>query len=76
MSEPVGHVSIDGGAIAIVDAMYLMTDKDHDAARDEGEVVRGYDAAHVPVAQDGVFPVYVERDAGGQAVAIRIDLRP
>src|SRR3954452_21937817 len=57
-AERVGQVSVDGGAIAIVDAQYLMTDEDHDAGRDEGEVVQEYDAAYVPVRADGVFPVY------------------
>ena len=75
-AERVGQVSIDGGAVAIIDAMYLMTDDDHDAGRDVAEVVQSYDAAYVRVPADGVFPVYAERDPTGQVIAVRIDLRP
>jgi hypothetical protein len=73
-SERIGNISIDGGAIAVVDATYLMTDEDHDAGRDEAEVVSGYDAAYVPISADGVFPVFVDRDATGRVVTIRIEL--
>ena len=74
-AEHVGIVKVDGGAIAVVDAMYLMTDEDHDQGRDEADVVRGYDAAYVPVPADGEFRVYVERDREGNPIALRVELR-
>jgi hypothetical protein len=74
-AEQIGTVSVDGGALAVVDATYLMTDEDHDQGRDEGEVVKGYDAAYVPLRADGVFPVFIERNRAGEPVAVRIELQ-
>jgi hypothetical protein len=71
-----GTVSTDTGAILIIDPMYLMTDKDHDAGRTPEELAPTYDAVHVDTRRDGVFPVTVEYGDDGSPIAIRINLRP
>jgi hypothetical protein len=53
--------------------MYLMTDEDHDEGRDEADVVRDYNAAYIPVAADGEFPVFIERDRKGEPISLHID---
>src|SRR5436305_6930329 len=52
-----GTVSIDTGAVLIIDPMYLMTDADHDAGRTPEELAPRYDAVPVGTRRDGVFPV-------------------
>jgi hypothetical protein len=74
-SRHVGNVSTDNGALVVIDPMYLMTEKDHDAGRDPKSLAPGYDAVYVETRRDGSFPVVVEYDIDGSPLAIRIDLR-
>jgi hypothetical protein len=74
-AREVGRVSIDTGAVLIIDPMYLMTDEDHDAGKTPELLAPGYDAVHVETRRDGTFPVVVEYGDDGTPHAIRVDLR-
>jgi hypothetical protein len=74
-TREVGRVSIDTGAILIIDPTYLMTDEDYDAGKTPESLAPDYDAVHIETSRDGTFPVVVEYDDHGVPQAIRIDLR-
>ncbi len=73
-SQQIGTVSVDTAEIAIVNAMYMLTDDDHNAGRTAAEVVPGYDGALAAVQADGVYPVFVHYDRGGSPLRTRIEL--
>ena len=73
-SQQIGTVSVDTAEIAIVDAMYMLTDDDHNAGRTAEQVVPGYDGEFARLASDGVFPVFIDYDDTGQPLRVRIEL--
>jgi hypothetical protein len=73
-SNQVGTVSLDTAQLAMVDAMYLLGDEDHDAGRTAAEVVPRYDGALADVGSDGVFPVFVDYDGEGRPLRVRVEL--
>lgn len=72
-SKLVGSVSLDSAEMVLMDAMYLLTDEDHDAGREAAEVGSGYDGVTISTRKDGVFPVYVDLE-DGVPVRIRVEI--
>jgi hypothetical protein len=71
-SRLIGTVSVDTAEIALVDAMYMLTDADHAADRSAHQVVPNYDGVLVPVDADGELAVFVDTE-NGQLARRRIE---